>query len=341
MRPAASSPSVRFVARRSRRVGEQSRTRELLTKGCRLTSGPGEPSQRSSVTVVIAAHNEAAVIGRCLSAFLGEAAPGEFAVLVASNGSTDDTAGAARAAGARLGYPVEVLEIATASKIAALRAAEVVLSNNPTTTRVYLDADVTLTTDALRLLAAALDVKEARVALVGADVDTSECSWLTRSYFVAWAVLARNRSQGAGSGVVAVNPAGAARISSWPDVLSDDAYVVRRFAADERVVVPATAHSFAARTMPALVRRRARVVNGNRQLDALLPGSPDAAGAAARVGELRAARRSGEISTTNLLVYVGVTALARGLALWRRVRGTSQVWSTDASSRRPQSEGEM
>jgi hypothetical protein len=317
-------------------VAEQRRPHAFLTKGSRLTSGPGEPSRPRSVTVVVAAHNEAAVIARCLSAFLGAAAPGEFRVLVASNGSTDGTASVARAAGAGLGHPVEVLEIATASKIAALRAAEVALSKNPETIRVYVDADVTVSTDALRLLAAALDVDDARVGLVVAEVDTAQCSWLTKTYFDVWAVLAKKRSQGAGSGVVAVNPAGAQRISSWPNVLSDDAYVVRRFAANERVTVPATAHSFAARTVPALVRRRARVVNGNRQLDALLPGSPDAAGAAVRLSELRAAHRAGEISAMGLLVYVGITMLARGLAFWRRIRGTTQVWSTDASSRQSQ-----
>jgi hypothetical protein len=301
-----------------------------------LTSGSGERSHRWPVTVVVAAHNEAAVIGRCLSALLGDAAPGEFAVLVVSNGSTDGTASAARDAGDALGHVVDAIEIATASKIAALRAAEAELSGRPDTIRVYIDADVTLSTDGLRRLADALDVAEPRVALVGADVDTAQCSWLAKTYFATWAVLARNRSQGAGSGVVAVNPPGAVRISSWPDVLSDDAYVVRRFAPDERVLVAATARSFAARTVPALVRRRARVVNGNRQLDALLPGSPDAAGAAVRAGELRAARRAGEISSTQLAVYVAITVLARGLARWRRLRGTSQVWSTDASSRPPQ-----
>ena len=51
-------------------------------------------------SVVIAAHNEAAVLGRCLRGLLADAEPGEFDVVVVPNGCTDATAEKARAAGA-------------------------------------------------------------------------------------------------------------------------------------------------------------------------------------------------------------------------------------------------
>jgi hypothetical protein len=85
--------------------------------------------------------------------------------------------------------------------------------------------------------------------------------------------------------------------------------------------------------LAALVKRRARVVNGNRQLDARWPKPAGTAGAGVRLGELRAARRRREISVWGGLVYVGVTIAARTLAAWRRRTGTATNWSRDASSR--------
>lgn len=43
-------------------------------------------------SIVIAARNEAAVIGRCLDALLPGSPPGEFDVTVVTTGCTDDTA---------------------------------------------------------------------------------------------------------------------------------------------------------------------------------------------------------------------------------------------------------
>jgi hypothetical protein len=297
------------------------------------SAAAARPAVHRPLTVVIAAHNEAAVIGRCLTSILRDAADGEIGVLVASNGSTDGTAEVARSVGASLGHQVEAIEIATASKIAALRAAELVLAARPAADRVYVDADIIVDTAAIRLLSAALAVDTPRLALVAADVDTAGCSLLARTYFRTWAVLARNRDQGSGSGVLAINPAGAGRIASWPDVLSDDEWVVRQFAPAERVVVDASARSFAARTTLALLRRRARVVNGLRQLDLLSPHAPGAGGAAVRANQLGAARKKGEISRVEQLTYVAVTVAARLLAGYRRHTGNGLTWSTDTSTR--------
>ncbi len=290
------------------------------------------------VTVVIAAHNEAGVIERGLTALLGDAEPGEIDVLVVSNGSTDNTSDVARRAGAAVGHTVDAIDVEQASKIAALRAAEQTLAARPVTTRLYIDADVLVETAVVRQLAAAVDVPEPRLGVVAALVDTSRSRALTRRYYEAWEALARNRVQGSGTGVLAVNAAGVARVASWPDVLSDDEWVVRQFAADERVVVDARVRQYAARTLPALVRRRARVVNGNRQLDARWPLPAGAAGAGVRLGELRAAVRRGEVSVVSAVTFIAVTMAARLLAGWRRRTGSATVWSRDASSRtRPES----
>lgn len=285
------------------------------------------------VTVVIAAHNEASVVERGLTALLGDAEPGEIGVLVVSNGSSDNTSDVARRAGAALGHPVDAIDIVQASKIAALRAAEESLAAHPVTTRLYIDADVLVETAVVRQLAAAVDADEPRLGVVTALVDTSRSRPLTRRYYEVWEVLARNRVQGSGTGVLAVNPAGLARIASWPDVLSDDEWVVRQFAADERVVVDARVRQYAARSLAALIRRRARVVNGNRQLDDRWPRPAGTAGAGVRLGELRASVRRGDVSIVGAMTFIGVTLAARLLAAWRRRTGAATAWSRDASSR--------
>ncbi len=63
---------------------------------------PGHDRGAGVTSIVIAAYNEAAVIGRCLDALLSGAAPGEFDVTVVANGCTDDTAEVAARAGVRV-----------------------------------------------------------------------------------------------------------------------------------------------------------------------------------------------------------------------------------------------
>ena len=94
----------------------------------------------AALAVVVPAHDEAAVIERCLAAMLAEAEPDEFEIVVVCNGCTDDTAARAR----RSAPKARVIELSEASKAMALRAGDAAASVFP---RCYVDADVVVSTE--------------------------------------------------------------------------------------------------------------------------------------------------------------------------------------------------
>ncbi len=112
--------------------GRHKGSSEVSTHGCAVALMPTPVG-----SVLIPAHNEAAVIVRCLDALFDGVEPGRLEVVVACNGCTDDTARLARSAG----HAVSVVELPQASKAGALRAGEQMLTVFP---RLYLDADIVL-----------------------------------------------------------------------------------------------------------------------------------------------------------------------------------------------------
>src|SRR6187431_2740219 len=102
-----------------------------------------------TVSIVIPAHDEESVIGRCLAALTDGAAEGELDVVVVCNGCKDGTAAAARAAAPA----ARVIEIEAASKPRALNAGDAAARAFP---RLYVDADVVLSLAAVRRVAAVL-----------------------------------------------------------------------------------------------------------------------------------------------------------------------------------------
>ena len=92
-------------------------------------------------SIIIPAHNEAAVIERCLKSLEISAIKNKLEVYVVCNGCVDNTADLAR----KFEY-VTVIDIPTASKIAALNAGDDAATTYP---RVYFDADVLIEGDSL------------------------------------------------------------------------------------------------------------------------------------------------------------------------------------------------
>lgn len=280
----------------------------------------------ASASVVVPAHNERGVIGRCLSALLTGATPGEFDVVVVVNGSTDGTAEVAGRWVRGSGQRVRVLEIGEASKIAALRAGD--LAAGPVYPRIYLDADIELDTGAARALARALDRPEPLVAAPAMTVDTSRSSAVVAAYYRVWTQLPYVRQGMVGSGVFGVSRAAAARIGEFPDVVNDDGYVRSKFSPAERLTTDGCFSVSAPTSVRALVRRRARIAVGNNEL-----GVRHVAPAGNQGSDLVALVRSGVVGWTDALVFAGLSVAAKLLARWREATGRARVWSTDTTSR--------
>ena len=274
------------------------------------------------ISVVIAAHNEAAVIGRCLDSLLADATPGEFDVTVAANGCTDSTAQVAADHGVR------VVELAEPRKPGALNAGDAVAVGFP---RVYLDADIVLSTAGLRALAAATG-GSFLAATARRELDLTGRPLLVRAYFAIHRRLPTFRTGLFGRGVIVLAEAGRARFERFPDLVSDDLFLDSLFTVDEKQEVYAV-HAVIAtpRRTSHLVRRLARVRGGNAQM--------------------RSAAARGEVSTVvrpvdrfawlkdvvlrrpwlapAAVCYVGITVCAAMLARIRRERS----WARDDSSR--------
>lgn len=284
-----------------------------------------------SASVIIPAHNEAGVLGRCLEALLRCPLPLE--ILVAANGCTDATAAVARA------YPgVRVIELAEASKTAALNAADAAATAFP---RIYLDADIELGPTTVTLLVEALDSPEPTLAHPVVHFATAGCAPLVRAYYA----VAEQLDLPSQSGVYAVNRAGRARFPVFPDVQGDDLFVRRHFTKDE-IAICGRSVVRPPRTLANLVKVRTRVARGNRELargghpapaagDTELTAdfTPSTRGTLDALGAL-VRDRPGQFPA--VLVYVVVTLLARVRSRANR----TAAWPRDTSTRPPRAAGD-
>lgn len=283
-------------------------------------------------SVIIPAHNEEASIGLCLSALLKDARAGEFEVIVVCNGCSDGTANAARA----FGSMVRVIEIEVGSKIIALNLGNKAARYFP---RLYLDADLEISTrDARALLAAATD-PDCFAAIGCMKSDVSRVPWLMRQYYAVWSRQAYLRN-GKFGGVYALSEAGCEHVGVLPPVINDDEYIRRRIPAGKvRLLEDCSFRAQMPQTLHDLLAVRTRVHRGNRQLKELARAQGAAAlphpGSTSFKGLLATASRRPDL-WLGLATYVGVNALAKYRA--RNATGGAG-WGRDESSRRARSAG--
>lgn len=284
---------------------------------------------RIPVSIIIPAHNEESVIGRCLKALLDGAEPGELEVIVACNGCHDRTEEIARS----FGPDVRVVESAIQSKVAALNTGDAAATRFP---RLYVDADIVLSLDAVRRTAAVLHNNAVLAAAPHVEWDLRKCGWLVRAFYAVWRHQPYFDSGRLGSGVYALSEAGHARLNSFPNLTGDDEYVRRLFAPEERANVPGCSFTVVPpRNIRDLVRIKTRSRRGNLEIARFCPNLPEQPTG----GTSRFARRilARPWLWPAAVVYFTVVALTKWHAHRTCRRGVNVLWERDLSSRIPTS----
>jgi len=282
-------------------------------------------------TVIIPAHNEAAVIERCLETALAGAPEGhETQFIVAANGCTDRTVELARAAAP----DALVLDLAEGSKPLAMNAANAVALYYP---RIYLDADVQCDYESLSSLARVLRNPGVMAGSPALKMDLSRCSPAMKSYYRVWQTQPYVTRNMVGSGCFGLSRAGQEEIGPFPPITGDDIWVHSRFREEERASVSSSENggdvSFTVsppRKVSDQIRVETRRRLGNQELMKAYP-SPHYSGSNS-ASDLGLALKRG-CSLVDVAIYLAIKAAVRlRVALVKRQQKTI-VWERDETAR--------
>jgi glycosyltransferase involved in cell wall biosynthesis len=277
-------------------------------------------------SIVIPAHNEASVIGRCLDALFDGLDADEVEVVVVCNGCSDQTAVRARSSG----HEVDVLELDEPSKSKALRAGDAAVSVLP---RIYLDADVVLTGSSVRRLLGRL-AGGAVAARPPIAYDIQDTSWPVRRYFRARQRIPAVNQSLWGAGVYGLSMSGRGRFGEFPrDLVADDLWVDRHFARAEVEIVacdPVLVH--VPRRSRDLVRTLRRTYHGkSEEIPAARPANSSTETLPGTVSDLVRLAAVGPSAALDALVYAAFACSGR-VAL-RTQPASRQKWERDESTR--------
>jgi glycosyltransferase involved in cell wall biosynthesis len=182
------------------------------------------------ISIIIPAHNEERVISATLKELISGATIGELEVIVVCNGCTDKTAEIV----ASFGDAVKCIETPVPSKSNALNLGDSKASGFP---RVYQDADVVLSLEAILKIAQVLKSGEFLAVAPLMRMDFRNASWLVRSYYEVWQQLPYVQEGMIGTGIYALSENGRKRFERFPGIIADDGYVRALFKSDERTSV--------------------------------------------------------------------------------------------------------
>lgn len=276
-------------------------------------------------SIIIPAHNEAAVIGRCLRSLLADTLSGELEIIVVANGCRDATGDLARS----FGNDVRVVEVPAASKVEALNIGDRTACHFP---RFYVNADIQVDVKAIRETCGLLKKEGVLAASPKVVWDLSRCSFAVRCFYYIWRFQPYFDNGRLGSGVYALNAIGHKRLIKFPDVIAADDYVRLLFSQRERatgyrnafVVTPPS-------NLQELIHIKTHCRQGTSQLHAQLPGTP-------KRDNARQLRFLGRLLVRPYLwlyaaIYIGVSLATLYRAVRSRHATHASPWGRDLSSR--------
>ena len=186
------------------------------------------------LSVILPAHDEEATIGDALTALLAsDPPPGGVEVIVVANGCRDGTVAVAETfcpTARALGWGYQLVDRPDPGKPGALNAGDARAAGD---IRAYLDADITVDPALLSDTVTALSRPDAAYAGARPRIDGG-ADGFSRAYARFWSTVPFMATGVPGAGYFAVNAAGRARWSVFPDIVSDDTFARLHFAPHER-----------------------------------------------------------------------------------------------------------
>jgi glycosyltransferase involved in cell wall biosynthesis len=273
-------------------------------------------------TVLIPAHNEAAVIARTLAPLQALVQEGTIALIIVANACSDETASVAAQTCPKARIVITPIGGKTHAMNLGLADARADLP------LVCLDADLILSANAVLALVSAIEAG-ALAAIGQMHVDSIAASPAVRAYQRAWA---HNPyfTQGKFGGVYALAPQAVASLFPLPQVLGDDEFLRRSIAPQHVAFVPAcqfTAQS--PRSIASLFATRKRALRGARQLASMGLTAPKAN----VVAHMARASMTRPQALIDLAVFVAI-GLALRVALALEPAAHAHKWERDLTTRK-------
>jgi len=257
-------------------------------------------------SVVIPVHNEAVMLARTAPALMAATRAHDAEIIYVLNGTTDQSADVIAQV---FGENATILILEDASKTHALNAGDAHARHFP---RFYLDADITLHPDALRILAEPL-VKGDTDLTAAPILPISNGSWAARHVARIWGALPYTRLH-AFQCCIGLSHAGRARWQDWPDMIADDLFAASCIPDDRKRLCDAVQTEMPVPgSLGAWVGVRARWIRGQREFEARWPEClPKGVGQRAALwGLLRSPR-----NWIGVALFAGVWGLAHVKARW-------------------------
>ncbi|MEL6709759.1 MAG: glycosyltransferase [Pseudomonadota bacterium] len=286
-------------------------------------------------TVIIPAHNEAKVIGRCLSGLLADApSEADLEIIVAANGCNDDTAARARQAAQQ----ATVIELPEGSKPKAMNAAKAI-AKHPIC--LFLDADIQCSYTSLAAVARALEEPGVMAASPSLRMDLSQSNALVRAYYRVWLALPYVTDRLVGSGCFGLSRVVLKTMDDFPEIIGDDIWIRGQFDRSQRRSVstnekgqPVFFLVSPPRTLVDQIRVESRRRIGNRQADTViaLQGDKTNHRGAHSAADLLGARAMGA-SWLDLAVYTATKLAVMGRVKWSGWTGSQHRWERDLAAR--------
>lgn len=220
--------------------------------------------QNNMFSIIIPAHNEEKVIGRCLTSLLQDLNSRDAEIIVVSNGCTDQTVTVVQA----ISSEIKLFDTPIASKAKALNLGDEHATGFP---RAYIDADVLIKGEDVKKLVEELKKNSSQIVYPTMRIDLKKAPWAVKAYYKIWCSLPFV-TQGATCGVSVVSEAGRNHFDKFPEITADDSYVRCLFPHSERgLVKSAVVTIFSPRFFWDLMRMRTRQYFGAYELKMIFP----------------------------------------------------------------------